>query len=83
MKTIDLTLLIPEKDEITSCYKMGLKSLNINEIVLPIFAIRIDKKDIFLERLKDEFGSDFKIEDLSKEQSDIVNVRIYHNFLKG
>ncbi len=50
MKTVDVTLLIPEKDEISACYKMGLKGLNINGIVFPMFAVRPEKKDIVIER---------------------------------
>jgi hypothetical protein len=78
MKTVDVTLLIPEKDEISACYKMGLKGLNINGIVFPMFAVRPEKKDIVIERLKDEFASELKIEDLNKEtnseKSDFINV---------
>lgn len=87
MKTIDITLLVPDNDEISACYRMGLKSLNINGTIFPVFAVRIDKKDVFLERLKDEFGSEFKVEDLSIEidsgKTGIINVIMYNEFLKG
>ncbi len=43
-----------------------------------MFAVRPEKKDIVIERLKDEFASELKIEDLNKEtnseKSDFINV---------
>ncbi len=87
MKTIDLTLLIPEQEEVTACYRMGLKSLTINGITFPLFAVKTDKKDIFIEGLKDEFGSEFKVEDLSKvittEKGGIINIIICNDYVRG
>jgi hypothetical protein len=87
MRTLDLTLLIPETDEITMCYKMGLKSIKINSNSFPVFAIRSDTKDVFLERLKDEFGTDIHINDITNtvvdKKAGIIDIIYYNEFLKG
>lgn len=84
MKTLDVTLLFPEQNEVTTCYRMGLKSIQIDGCVLPVFYVRSEKKNIFIERLKDEFGTDIIIDDLGEEldsKHGIVNA--VYSGLKG
>jgi hypothetical protein len=84
MKTLDVTLLFPEQNEVTTCYKMGLKSIQIEGCILPVFYARSEKKNIFIEKLKDEFGEDIIIDDLGSEldsKHGIVNA--VYNSLKG
>jgi hypothetical protein len=85
MKTIDVTLLFPEYDEVTMCYRLGLKSMQIDGCAFPVFSVRSDKKDVFLERLKDEFGKEVNIEDVGKivdAAGGNINVVYNSNFLK-
>jgi hypothetical protein len=84
MKTLDVTLLFPEQNEVTTCYKMGLKSIQIDGCILPVFYVRAGKKDIFIERLKDEFGKDIIIDDLGGElDSKYGIVNAVYSGLKG
>ena len=86
MRKLDVMLLFPEEHEVTMCYRMGLKSIQIDGAPYPVFSVCADRKNIFLERLKDEFGSDVVIEDLSKEfvtkKGSIIDI-MYSKFIQG
>lgn len=86
MKKLDVMLLFPDEDEVTMCYRIGLKSIQIDGCQYPVFSVCADRKNMFLERFKDEFGSNIVIEDLSQEfvnkKGSIVDI-MYTKFIQG